>query len=169
MFVRCSHALVPLSALIISPVVGAAALTGRAGVGCGKPHTADGKTRSITINSTCCSNVTQTRNYNIHLPTNYNPNYPTALIISYHGAGETPSEHEKESQLSDVSYNPDMIVVYPEGVHVSLTLSHPQTGSMRPVGLQSQSHQITDNRYESASANGQSRNNGKVQRMPILE
>ena len=122
---NCKHAFLLLSTLISSPVVGAAAIAGRASIGCGKPHEADGITRSITINSTCCSDVTPTRNYNIHLPTNYNPNYPTALIISYHGAGETPSHHEEESQLSDVSYNPDMIVVYPEGVHVSLTLSNP--------------------------------------------
>ena len=124
MLLQCDRAFIPLSALISLSVVGAAAISGRSSVGCGKPHKADGKTRSITINSTCCSDVTPTRNYNIHLPTNYNPNSSTALIVSYHGAGETPSYHEKESQLSNMSYNPDMIVVYPEGVHVSLAVSH---------------------------------------------
>ena len=121
-----SHALNLLSTarLLGSPIFGAAAVGGRASAGCGKPHIADGKTRTVNINSACCSNVTSTRSYNIHLPTNYNPNNPTALIVSYHGAGETPSRHEEESQLSNPSYNPNMIVVYPKGFNVRLTLSH---------------------------------------------
>ena len=112
--------LVYTAVLTGSSVVDSATIVSRGSAGCGKPHKADGKTRSFTIDSTCCSNVTPTRNYHIHLPTNYNPNSPTALIVSYHGAGETVDEHEKESQLSNESYNPDMIVVYPEGVNVSL-------------------------------------------------
>lgn len=115
--------LVYTAVLIGTSVVDSAAIASRGSAGCGKPHKADGKTRSFTIDSTCCSNVTPTRNYHVHLPTNYNQNNPTALIVSYHGAGETVDDHEKESQLSSGSYNPDMIVVYPEGVDVSLIAS----------------------------------------------
>lgn len=143
MLFMSDSALILLSTLSLlrSPVVGAAVLVlpGQASAGCGKPHIADGKTRPVTINSTCCPNVTPTRNYSIHLPINYNPDNPTALIISYHGAGETPSYHETESQLSNVSYNPDMIVVYPAGVHVSFRLSHcPKPCRMRAAEPQLQ-------------------------------
>ena len=136
-----NSALILLStlSLLSSPVVGAAIIAGQASAGCGKPHIAVGKTIPVTINSTCCSDVAPTRNYTIHLPINYNPDNPTALIISYHGAGETPSYHENESQLSNVSYNPDMIVVYPEGFHVSFRLSHrPMSCCMRPAEAQLQ-------------------------------
>lgn len=112
--------LVSTAFLTGSSVVDSATIAGRCNAGCGKPRKADGKTRSFTINSTCCSNITPTRNYDIHLPTNYNPNNPTALILSYHGAGETTEDQERQSQLSNESYNPDMIVVYPEGFNVSL-------------------------------------------------
>ena len=105
--------------LIASGTVDAAFQAGNGSTGCGKSHQAGGQTRSESINSTCCGHVTARRNYSIHLPSNYNPNTPTALIVSYHGAGETVKEHEEESQLSKESYNHDMIVVYPEGVRVS--------------------------------------------------
>ena len=113
--------------LLSWPVIGAtvqSVLADRASPGCGKPHTAVGATRKFPIESKCCPDVTAIRNYSIHLPTNYNRHNPTALIISYHGANETPRKHEKDSQLSNELYNPDMIVVYPEGVDVSFRLSN---------------------------------------------
>ena len=105
--------------LIASSAVDTAFRVGQGSAGCGKIHEAVGETRSESINSTCCGDVTATRNYNIHLPSNYDPDTPTALIVSYHGAGETMKEHEEESQLSKEPYNHSMIVVYPQGVGVS--------------------------------------------------
>lgn len=116
---RSTAALLSAFTLITSGAVDAASGAGKGSAGCGKLHEAAGETRSGSINSTCCGDVTARRNYSIHLTSNYDPNTPTALIVSYHGAGETVKEHEEESQLSKVSYNHDMIVVYPEGVGVS--------------------------------------------------
>ena len=127
--------------LLSSPVVGAtvqSVLADQASAGCGKHHKDVGKTINGTISSNCCPNVTSVRNYRIHLPINYNINNPTALIISYHGAGETPRIHERQSQLSNVLYNPDMIVVYPEGFNVSFRLNRPKSCRMRSAEPQFQ-------------------------------
>ena len=117
---RSKAALLTAFTLVASGAAGATFEAGKASTGCRKSHKWVGETRSESIDSTCCGDVTTRRNYNIHLPSNYNPNTTTALIVSYHGAGETPKEHEQESQLSNETYNHDMIVVYPEGVGVSL-------------------------------------------------
>ena len=116
---RFTAAFLSALAFIASAAVDAAFGAGKGSAGCGKFHEAGRESRSASINSTCCGDVTARRNYSIHLPSNYSPEIPTALIVSYHGAGETVKEHEEESQLSEEAYNQDLIVVYPEGVGVS--------------------------------------------------
>ena len=103
-------------------IVGAAPLSGftiaeswaAKGAGCGISHNLIGSTVQASINSSG-----GLRTYRIHLPSSYDPDTRSALILSYHGAGETAEIHEDQTQLSNETYNPNMIAVYPQGLHVS--------------------------------------------------
>lgn len=65
------------------------------------------------------------RSYLLHIPTNYDINTPAPLIISYHGAGETPAISESSSLFSSSVYNQDFVVAYPAGVGVGRFLLYP--------------------------------------------
>ena len=73
----------------------------------------DGESQIITIPSSGGD-----RNFSIHLPATYNPTRKYSLMISYHGGTETMEEQEKMSRFSRSSVNPQMIVVYPQGIKV---------------------------------------------------
>ncbi|KAI1323708.1 carbohydrate esterase family 1 protein [Xylariaceae sp. FL0255] len=53
----------------------------------------------------------------IHLPSSYNVNTAMPLLIAYHGSGDTPANLEATTRFSDPSVNPNMVVVYPQGVN----------------------------------------------------
>lgn len=101
---------VPLSDSILGPRVTA---------GCGMPHVVDGISKNFQV-STDGGN----RTYRIRLPSNYDPNIPAPLIISYHGHGQDMVQQETLSQFSNDAINPNMIAVYPQGLKgaVSRTL-----------------------------------------------
>lgn len=69
-----------------------------------------GKSNALTFDTT---DGTQ-RQYLLHIPENYNPNTPAGLIFAYAGRGESVENHESTTQLSEPSYNPNDIVVYPK-------------------------------------------------------
>ncbi|KAK8213378.1 hypothetical protein M8818_002677 [Zalaria obscura] len=52
----------------------------------------------------------------LHIPTNYDPNIPAPLVFSFHGRGEDGSQQERLSKLSDESWNPNMLVAYPDSI-----------------------------------------------------
>lgn len=56
-----------------------------------------------------------TRNYLLHVPRNYNESSPVGLLWVYAGRGSDNSHAESFTQFSDPKYNPDMMVVYPQG------------------------------------------------------
>lgn len=58
------------------------------------------------------------RRYLLHLPVGYSPQDPSALILSFHDKGQTTTEFENETQLSNSEFNSNAIVVYPEGIKV---------------------------------------------------
>jgi poly(3-hydroxybutyrate) depolymerase len=58
------------------------------------------------------------RTYLIHIPSNYDKNTPTPLILSFHGRGKNSSEQEGLSQFSNEDWNPNGIAVYPQGIKV---------------------------------------------------
>ena len=83
--------------------------------GCGLPYTRyrDGESRNFSIPI-----GEGIRNFSIHLPTTYEPTHAYPLMISYHGGTETKEEQERVSRFSHSSVNPQMVVVYPQGINV---------------------------------------------------
>lgn len=57
----------------------------------------------------------QTRNYTIHIPTNYNSTSSTPLVLNLHGYGSNRSEQALVSEMNTVSDANNFIVVYPDG------------------------------------------------------
>ncbi|KHJ35701.1 putative ferulic acid esterase [Erysiphe necator] len=57
------------------------------------------------------------RSYLLHLPVTYDKNTATPLIFSFHGRGHNSSFQEALSGFSRPDWNPDAIVVYPQGIN----------------------------------------------------
>ena len=81
--------------------------------GCGNIHNFAGLTKNFTIKS-----GGRSRNYSLHLPSDYKHFKPASLILAYHGAGDDPAKMERVTRFSDKSVNRDMIVAYPLGDNV---------------------------------------------------
>ena len=78
--------------------------------GCGIVHDFVGEKRQFSIFSN-----KKVREFQVHLPRNYDPNVATPVIVAYHGHASTPEDFERIAQFSDPIINPNMIVVYPRG------------------------------------------------------
>lgn len=55
------------------------------------------------------------RKYLLHIPKNYDSNEPTGLLFVYNGRGSDNAHTESFTKFSQRNYNPDWIVVYPQG------------------------------------------------------
>lgn len=55
------------------------------------------------------------RDYLLHIPRNYDENSPTGLIFAFAGRGSDNAHTESFTKFSDPDFNPDMVVVYPQG------------------------------------------------------
>jgi polyhydroxybutyrate depolymerase len=61
-----------------------------------------------------------TREYIIHIPTSYNANNPTPLLINFHGFGGTAAGFIGEAgNLNTIANNNNFLVAYPQGVERS--------------------------------------------------
>jgi polyhydroxybutyrate depolymerase len=58
----------------------------------------------------------RSREYLIHVPSSYENNQPVALLISFHGYGNTANEIMELSKLNDIADTNNFIVVYPQGL-----------------------------------------------------
>jgi len=56
-----------------------------------------------------------TRSFVVRLPSSYDPDTPTPLVLSFHGRATTASLQELVSGFTEVAEANDFIVVYPEG------------------------------------------------------
>ena len=56
-----------------------------------------------------------TREYLLHVPRDYNGSVRAGLILAYAGRGSDSADAESFTRFSDPSYNPDMLVIYPQG------------------------------------------------------
>jgi poly(3-hydroxybutyrate) depolymerase len=90
---------------------GSAAVAGGA-TGCGKSHHVGYHNNSSHGFSVPPGN----RTYTIHIPSSYNIDKASPLIISYHGNGGTSDIQYALSEFGNETYNPDMIAVFPQGV-----------------------------------------------------
>ena len=75
----------------------------------------DGENRNFSIPSSGGN-----RTFSVHLPLDYDPTIQTyPLMISYHGGRETKKVQEIITNFSWNATNPNMIIVYPQGIDVS--------------------------------------------------
>lgn len=80
------------------------------------------RTQSVKVGQT--TNVTiDGRWYLLYIPEQYKATSPAPLILSYHGGNRNASEQQSLDLLSTPFFNEEYIVVYPNGIDVSLTTS----------------------------------------------
>ena len=84
--------------------------------GCGIPHSHHGSAKDFTLFSPRGGG---TREYRLHLPSLYDPNIPTPVVLSFHGFTRNMRSQEQISQLSNDSFSRETIMVYPQGLGVS--------------------------------------------------
>lgn len=83
-----------------------------------------GCTRNQTVKVGQTTNVTSDgRWYLLYFPEQYNPTSPAPLVLSYHGGNRNASEQQSLDLLSTPFFNEGYIVVYPNGIDVSVILN----------------------------------------------
>ncbi|EOA84373.1 hypothetical protein ACJQWK_01296 [Exserohilum turcicum] len=77
-------------------------------------------THNVTISSRSVIGKTTTREYILYLPKGYAASNDKAapLVFAFHGQQQPAWSMEKITQLSDPAFNPDAVVVYPQGMNV---------------------------------------------------
>lgn len=85
----------------------------RPSAGCGQqPKTLIGATSTVKINVNGMDRI-----YLLHLPTNYDPNVPTSLVLSIHGYTDTAGGMESGTGMSYHADKYNYIVIYPQATH----------------------------------------------------
>lgn len=62
------------------------------------------------------------RRYILYFPVNYKPDTPAPLVLSYHGGTRVAEAQQALDLLTTTYFNQDYIIVYPNGINVSLSL-----------------------------------------------
>ncbi|CAN9262045.1 unnamed protein product [Alternaria alternata] len=77
-------------------------------------------TTNVTLSSKSVIGKTTERQYIIHLPSSFDATNKKAapLVIAFHGQQQPARSMEVISELSNPTFNPNTIVVYPEGMNV---------------------------------------------------
>jgi poly(3-hydroxybutyrate) depolymerase len=75
---------------------------------------------NVTISSKSVIGKTTERQYILHLPSSFQVSNDKAapLVIAFHGQQQPARSMEVISELSNPAFNPNTIVVYPEGMNV---------------------------------------------------
>jgi poly(3-hydroxybutyrate) depolymerase len=97
-----------LLATLASPILA----IGSNGCGQSPPH-APGTTAQYSISSSGGN-----RTFLVHLPQYYTGQTATPLLFSFHGHERDAPSQEHDSQMSNETFNPNTIAVYPQGVNV---------------------------------------------------
>lgn len=108
---------------LITTILGVARASPHKRSGCGEFHKDIGKSRVVIMPQTLVNGSDIDRYFTVHLPESYDEHDASALVLSYHGRGNTMIEQERISGLSKAELNPRMISVYPQGINVSLLKS----------------------------------------------
>ncbi|POS83009.1 hypothetical protein EPUL_005051, partial [Erysiphe pulchra] len=89
--------------------------SGTSGCGCNLPvnQSPGGPSVQVPIQQSSSLN----RTYLIHIPVTYNKNTATPLIFSFHGRDRNSSYQEKLTGFSRPDWNPNAIVIYPQGIN----------------------------------------------------
>lgn len=87
--------------------------------GCGK-NLPSGQTRGSTSNVTITSSELE-RSYLIFIPSDYSTRVETPVIFSYHGGDRTAEDQLELDLLTSPEFNTHALVVYPQGINVSIS------------------------------------------------
>jgi poly(3-hydroxybutyrate) depolymerase len=103
----------------------AVAFVAHAGAGCVSPEaefeaTPGGPSVRFELQFQHDSQGVLKRHIWIHIPKNYKHDEPAPVILAFHGKGQDVLDFEKATNLSNPLVNQDLVVVYPEGLNVSL-------------------------------------------------
>ncbi|KAK6842319.1 hypothetical protein PG987_003179 [Apiospora arundinis] len=103
---------IPYNALAVLALLTAATASGS---GCGAtPPIPLGQRRNATLSS--ADPAIDKRTFMYWLPPNYDPAKPNPLILSFHGGGVNSDRQANQDFFADPAFNPDHIVVYPQGL-----------------------------------------------------
>jgi poly(3-hydroxybutyrate) depolymerase len=94
-----------------------------ASAGCAKPLP-HGQALETVSNVSISSGGFQ-RSYLLFIPPKYDEFIPTPLILSYHGGVRNAMDQLELDQLTNSEFNTQSIVVYPQGINVSVLLCLP--------------------------------------------
>ncbi|THZ81719.1 alpha/beta-hydrolase, partial [Aureobasidium pullulans] len=87
--------------------------------GCGSPLSAQltrgGADKTNTLSLTTSGGVV--RSYLLHIPTSYDVSTPAPIAFSYHGRNGNSKDQETISGMSNEAFNPNYLVVYPQGLN----------------------------------------------------
>ncbi|KAK6000364.1 hypothetical protein QM012_003610 [Aureobasidium pullulans] len=107
-----------MKTLILLSAVFSAVAQSAATSGCGNPLssqlTKGDASQTNSLNFTTSGGVR--RSYLLHIPSSYDINTPAPIAFSYHGRTETPQSQESISGMSNETFNPNYLVVYPQGI-----------------------------------------------------
>lgn len=82
---------------------------------CGQPS---GQVNNVTITSGGLQ-----RSFLLWIPPSYQPSQQTAAILSYHGGNDDATDQLQLDKLTDPEFNTESVVVYPQGINVSASVS----------------------------------------------
>jgi polyhydroxybutyrate depolymerase len=86
--------------------------------GCGlRSEVRPGSSADLTIAmNPAVAEGNRTRIYRLHVPLNYNPHSPIAVVLSFHGFGGSAAGMERGSGFSALADQQDFLAVYPQGL-----------------------------------------------------
>ncbi len=87
--------------------------------------TAGGRSYNFTKFLSNSTSPPSNRAYSLTVPQDYNNSVATPLLLAFHGRGENNLIQEQTSKFSDPYFNDGAIVVYPQGIDVSLVQRSP--------------------------------------------
>lgn len=91
-----------------------------ASAGCGQtPSLTSGFLNDNQTAVTVSDSDSTSRRYRVFLPDSYDPNTPTPVILSYHGANRQIEQQVALDEFTTSFFNQNYIVVYLQGLSVS--------------------------------------------------
>jgi polyhydroxybutyrate depolymerase len=116
-----------LRQLVFAILLSSAAAKPTASKGCGKKIKTSlkpgGPSKSFTFESNAGDGTLMRRRVRMYMPEAYEADKPSPLIIAFHGKYRNGTAFERITEFSNPEINKDAIVLYPDGIDVSLVVS----------------------------------------------